>query len=292
MKKLLLLTDLSDESVNTYRYGLQLAKALKAEIVLLYCASETALTMTGQFSYLKKLRSYADRFAQAGAGSSGKMPPVECFVTTGDPVTAITKMAETSQVDLLIAGENFLQNLRSDEPLPLQQLVPCPAILVPAGVVYKKIKEIVFATDFTDQDAEVAKGISKLAGELKAHISFLHFYPKSQRNRRAQIQHKGEELAAQLPDPATSFHLIEEEDLLEGMNDFAEKNRADLFVLATQDTHLLQQYFLQNYRKTQAYHTRVPLLNLYQERSAPCSASCGYCHSDHTHTTRQEVEMQ
>ncbi len=288
MKKFLLLTDLSDESVNTYRYGLQLANALKAEIVLLYCSPATALTMTEQFSYIQKLRSYADRFAQAVIEKVGKMPAVECFVTAGDPVVAIAKMVETTQVDLLVAGEIFLENLKSETPLPLQQLVPCPVILVPAGVSFKKIKEVVFATDFTDQDVEVAKGICNLADELKGHVSFLHFYPKHERNRRAQILHKGEELAAQLS-CKTSLHLNEEEDLLEGMNDFAEKHRADLFVLATQDTHLLQQYFQQTYRKTQAYHTRIPLLNLYQERHAPCSASCTFCHADHTHEHHQEV---
>jgi nucleotide-binding universal stress UspA family protein len=282
MKKLLLLTDLSEESVNTYRYGLQLANALKADIVLLYCSAEKALTMTEQFSYIQKLRSFADRFAQAVKEKAGKMPSVECFVTAGEPVNAIAKMVETTQVDLLVAGETFLENLESETPLPLQQLIPCPAILVPAGVTFKKIKEVVFATDFTDQDIEVAKDICKLADDLNAHVSFLHFYPKHERNRRAQILHKGEALTAELT-CKTSLHLIEEEDLLEGMNDFAEKHRADLFVLATQDTHLLQQYFQKNYRKTQAYHTRVPLLNLYQERQSPCSASCTYCHSGHNH---------
>ncbi|MFC5272299.1 universal stress protein [Adhaeribacter terreus] len=287
MKKLLLLTDLSDQSVNTYRYGLQLAKALKAEIVLLYCSSEKALTMTEQFSYLQKLRSFADRFANEPTTKAAKQPPVECFVTAGAPVNAIANMAETRQIDLLLTGENFLENLQTETPLPLQQLIPCPAILVPEGVQFKKIKEVVFATDFTNQDVEVAKGICNLADALKAHVSFLHFYPKKERNRRAQILHKGEELAAQLS-CQTSLHLIEEEDLLEGMNDFAEKHRADLFVLATQDTHLLQLYFQQTYHKTQAYHTRVPLLNLYQERHAPCSASCTFCHSEHEHEQHAE----
>jgi K+-sensing histidine kinase KdpD len=290
MKKLLLLTDLSEASVNTYRYGLQLAQALKAEIVLLYCSSGKALTMTEQFSYIQKLRSFADRFGKETSGNSAiKMPAVECFVTAGDPVNAIVKMVETTAVDILVAGENFLSNLKSETPLPLQQLIPCPAILVPEGAKYKKIKEVVFATDFTDQDVEVAIGICKLADQLKAQVSFLHFYPKKERNRRAHILHKGEELAAQLS-CKTRLHLIEEEDLLEGMNDFAEKHRADLFVLATQDTHLLQQYFQQNYRKTQAYHTRIPLLNLYQERHAPCSASCTFCHSDAPHTHPLELE--
>lgn len=290
MKKLLLLTDLSDESVNTYRYGLQLANSLKAEIVLLYCSAEAALTMTEQFGYLQKLRSFADRFAQAVKEKAGKMPAVECFVTAGEPVQAIAKMVETTQVDLLVAGDSFLENLKSETPLPLQQLIPCPAILVPAGVTHKKIKEVVFATDFTDQDVEVAKGICTLAEALNARVSFLHFYPKAERGRRAHILHKGEALTAQLT-CKTSLHLIEDEDLLEGMNDFAEKFRADLFVLATQDTHLLQQYFQKTYRKTQAYHTRVPLLNLYQERNAPCSASCTFCH-DHKHEHEHEQHLE
>jgi hypothetical protein len=282
MKKLLLITDLSEASVNTYRYGLQLANALKAEIVLLYCSAENALTMTEQFRYIQKLRSYADRFANEATSKTAKMPSVECFVTPGEPVNAIANMVETHQIDLLVSGENFLENLKSETPLPLQQLIPCPAILVPEGVEFKKIKEIVFATDFTDQDVEVATGICKLAEDLKANVSFLHFYPKVERPRRAEILHKGEELVSKI-NCQTSLHLIEEDDLLEGLNDFAEKHRADLFVLATQDTHLLQQYFQDTYRKTQAYHTRIPLLNLYQERNAPCSAGCTYCHSVNSH---------
>lgn len=291
MKKLLILTDLSEQSVNTYRYGLQLAQTTGAQIMLLFCTGETTLTTTGQLSYLQKLRSFADRFAYPEGKNVKAAYEVGCTVTAGGPVSAIAKMVDTWQPDLLLAGEAFLDNVTSEVPLPLQSLIPCPAILVPAGVVYKKIKQVVFATDFGDQDPEVAEGICKIALSLNAQVSFLHFYPKADRSKLAFLKQQAAQLKTQLSDVKVKFYLIEEDDLLEGLNDFAENNRADLFVLATRDTHLLQQYFQTTYHKTQAYHTKVPLLNLYQERHLPCSAGCGYCHSENDHDAELREEV-
>lgn len=281
MKKLLILTDLSDQSVNTYRYGLQLAQTAGAQIMLLFCTGESSLTTTGQMTCLQKLRSFADRFANPEGRGIKSDFLIGCTVTAGGPVSAIAKMVETWQPDLLLADESFLQKAATEDPVPLQSLIPCPAILVPAGVVYKKIKQVVFATDFSDQDPEVANGICRLAASLNAQVSFLHFYPKADRSRLHTLTRNAESLKARLSEVKVRFHLIEEDDLLEGLNDFAEKHRTDLFVLATQDTHLLQQYFQTTYRKTQASLTQVPLLNLYQERNSPCSAGCGFCHSSH-----------
>ncbi|KAA9345736.1 universal stress protein [Adhaeribacter soli] len=291
MKKLLILTDLSDQSINTYRYGLQLAQASGTQIMLLFCTGETSLTTTGQLTYLQRLRSYADRFANPSGRHMKCEYQIGCTVTAGEPVKAIGNLVENWQPDLLLADDGYLKNLTSQTPVPLQTLFPCPAILVPADAVYKKIKQVVFATDFGDQDPEVAEGICKVARSLGAQVTFLHFYPKADRTKLATLTQQAEALKAQLTDVKVRFRLIEEDDLLEGLNEYAENNRADLFVLATQDTHLLQQYFQVTYRKTQAFNTRVPLLNLYQERQSPCSAGCSFCHSHEEHEQKTAVAV-
>jgi hypothetical protein len=71
---------------------------------------------------------------------------------------------------------------------------------------------------------------------------------------------------------------LEEEDMMEGLNDFAEQHPVDLFLISTQDSHLVQQYFEPAYQKTQSCQTYVPLLNLYQQKTKPCAGSCAYCH--------------
>jgi hypothetical protein len=72
---------------------------------------------------------------------------------------------------------------------------------------------------------------------------------------------------------------VEEEDMLEGISDFAEQQETDLLVLATQDDYLLQHLYAKPYFKTMAYQTLVPLLRFYQQKTKPCSGSCANCTS-------------
>jgi hypothetical protein len=95
----------------------------------------------------------------------------------------------------------------------------------------------------------------------------------------AHIKKEGESLRQVLATSGSRFYLKEEEDLVEGLDEFADENAVDMYLLATRDTHLTHQYLKPVYRKTEAYHLSIPILNIYQDKKNACAGNCDHCHT-------------
>ncbi|MBC3540104.1 universal stress protein [Rufibacter sediminis] len=272
--RILLPFNFTDACVAALRYASQFASHLSADLVLLHCAGETQLTPTFQSHLMSRLRSFTDRYMN----SAGKSITRFCVVRGGSLRENLPSVVENHNVNLLIAcPEALLEGNDQKEVLSLTDFASCPMLLVPREAVFQPLKEIVFSVDVTDTDAPVLERVQKIARKFAAHLTLLHLHGNLGALELCQIQKAASALQGQLTYPNATILCQEEEDLLEGLNDFSELYTPDLFVIATRDTHLLNEYFSGRYRKTSAYHLHTPLLNLYQARKTPCSGGCTHC---------------
>ncbi|WP_165864998.1 universal stress protein [Rufibacter latericius] len=272
--RILLPFNFTDACVAALRYASQFASHLSADIVLLHCAGENQLTPTFQSHLMSRLRSFTDRYM----ASAGKTITRFCVVRTGSLRENLPSVVENHNVNLLIASpEALLEGTPPEEVLSLTDFASCPMLLVPREAVFQPLKEIVFSLDVTDIDAPVLDRIQILARTFSARLTLLHLHGNLGAVELCQVQKAASVLQGQLTYANSTIVCQEEEDLLEGLNDFSERYTPDLFVIATRDTHLLHEYFSGRYRKTSAYHLHTPLLNLYQARKTPCSGGCSHC---------------
>ncbi|WP_181304058.1 universal stress protein [Rufibacter sp. XAAS-G3-1] len=282
--RVLLPFNFTDACVAALRYASQFASSIGADLVLLHCAGENQLTSTFQSHLMSRLRSFTDRYMP----SAGKSLTRFCVVRSGFLRENLPSVVENHNVNLLVASpEALLGNIAPGEVLSLTNFASCPMLLVPQQAVFQPLKEIVFSVDVTDTEASVLELVQRLARGFSAHLTLLHLHGKVGALELCQVQKAASSLQAQLTYPNTTIVCQEEEDLLEGLNDFSELYTPDLFVVATRDTHLLNEYFSGRYRKTSAYHLHTPLLNLYQARKTACSEGCIHCN---THKQVQEQE--
>ncbi|MFB9862752.1 universal stress protein [Rufibacter immobilis] len=287
MKKILVLTDFSQNSINAYGYAVKMACQLKAEILLLFSTNGAPLSLTNQLQYSQQLHSFAKRYA---CDTRRQMNPhhTECLIS-GDAWTALLPtMSAVHNPDLIIAGSELLAAIEAKgQSLPLEQLAGSPILWVPGKAQYQPVKHLVFVTDFTDQDPEVVEMVKAYAQAFEAEVSPVHFYPSAERAPLVEIKKQGAELNWVLGSNC-NCHMLEEEDMMEGLQEYAEQYPVDLFLIATRDTHLTQQYLNQTYRKTDACQTSIPLLNLYQAKKKPCAGSCSHCQQ---HEKQAETEI-
>ncbi|MFC6999919.1 universal stress protein [Rufibacter roseus] len=276
MKKILVLTDFSPNSVNTYGYAVKLACQLKANILLLFSTNGAPLSITNQLQYSQQLYSFAKRYA---CDSRRHKEPhhTECLISGDAWAGLIPSMVEVHRPDLIIAGCGLLEAIeRGVKELPVQEFAACPILWVPEKATYQPWQDLVFATDFTDQEPGVVQLVKSLAKDFNAKLHPIHFYPETEASHFVEIKKLGAELNEAF-NTAGSLHVIGEEDMMEGLQDFAEVNPADVFVIATKDLHLTRHYLQDAYRKTGACQTKIPLLSLFQNKKKPCTGSCTYC---------------
>lgn len=296
-KRILVPLELNDAGENLLYYAGKLAQALGAEVYLFHACKTADLTMTQQSNCIQKLRTFAERVFSREFRADQVAVPFDCVVRPGQIRDSIRYVVQDYQIDLVLldADARSPQGLTAetaDETSTIMGLVSCPVLVVPAGISYKKLKHLVFATDFTDQEQAVLLQIASFAQQLKAKLSLVQVYSEEERSQLTSYIAAMQDVEKKLKGYKVQLQLLEEEDVLEGIGEFAELAAADMLILATKDNYLMERLFSVNYMKTLAYHTRIPLLTYRQNKKKPCSGCCANCASKRQEQTQLVVELK
>ncbi|QHL89188.1 universal stress protein [Nibribacter ruber] len=276
--RILLPFNFTDACVTALRYAYQFAAHLNADITLLHCTGDLQLTPTFESRLLLRLRSFSQRHASAFSKGLGTEPFIDCVIKSGHLREQLAQAVEEFQIDMLVSPAGYLlAGLAQEEVVALPDLVARPILLIPPKAQFTPLREIVFTLDVTDTDPLVLERVQKLSRTFNAHLTLLHLHSQLDGVSFCQVQKAATALQSQLEYSNKAIICQEEDDLVEGLNSLAGSMTPDLFVLATQDTHLLQEYFSGEFKKTNPCHLHTPLLNLYQARRTACSASCRHC---------------
>ena len=279
MKNLLVITDLSQEALPVLQFANKLAAKADAEIVLLHCLQSEALTPTSENRALLRLRSFTGRLQQQYPKVNATVVHNECVVRSGSLVSSVQDLVQDYQIDMiLMARPNAADEIGN--ALFFQDFldhVNCPVLLVPSQAELKAFSRISYAADFTKLDMGILKKIISLAQIFNANLDLVHVYQKTQRSYLAQYKKALNQLCVEVAYDKINFFLLEEDDKLEGINDFAEERQADLLVIATPDENLVNRLCSQKYLKTDAYHRHIPTIIYPEGNGIICSAHCPVC---------------
>ncbi|WP_242920167.1 universal stress protein [Pontibacter liquoris] len=280
IKRILVPIQFNQEGEKLLSYAGHLAKGLGAELILLYAAQVPELTYTQQNRIIQSFRQFAERVLMRQYKPGTGFTTFECLVRPSNLRKSIAAAVTEYAVDLVLMEACSLPEdpkERNNHAAGVMEAVTCPVMVVPAAATFTPLQNLVFATDFTDQDPKVLLRIAAFAKQAKAQLTLVQVYTAAQRSQLCQMKTALREVQALLSGYEVTLRLLEEEDMLEGISDFASDLAAEMLVLATQDTYLMERLFSSNYVKTLAYHTQVPLLTFHQHKTKPCSTCCTNC---------------
>ncbi|WP_439880107.1 universal stress protein [Pontibacter sp. MBLB2868] len=265
------------------RYAWHLANTLGAELLLLHNSQTKDLTFTQQTRSIQTLRSFSERILTEEQKPGSKQVPFECMVRPGNLHNCIAGVVADHAVDMVLMETCVIHQEEEendpDNAAAIMELVSCPLMVVPCTTTFKKLANLVFATDFSDQEDSVLEQIAGFAEQAGANLTLVQVYNESERQQLSSYKAAMQDLKKKLNGKNVTFKLLEEEDTLEGISDFAENSAASMLILATQDNYLMKRLFSSNYIKTMAYHTRYPILTFRQVKKKPCSGCCANCKS-------------
>lgn len=283
IKRVLVPLQFDEASKKLLRYACHLASTLEAELLLLHNSKTKDLTFTQQSRNMHLLRAFGERILNQEQKHFQSQIAFECVVKPGFIKDSVTTVLQEYKADLVLMETCILhQEEAQNDPnnaTAIMELVNCPVMVVPCTATFIKLENLVFATDFTDQEDHVLKQIVSFAKQAGAKLTLVQIYAKSERQQLCSYKAAMHAIKQNLADNNITFKLLEEEDALEGISDFAEQSTANMLILATQDNYLLQRLFSSNYIKTAAYHTRYPILTFRQRKTKPCSGLCTNCKS-------------
>ncbi len=193
---------------------------------------------------------------------------MEGFVGEGAPTDIILDMANEKQADILVMGmkgKGRSNSFFGSTTTAITRRSPLPVFVIPENAPYQSIDNITLASDF-DADTEIShySVLRDIAEKYNSSIQILNV----QKNESVM---SSEKIAGKMEtdlifsDFKHSFHSIENENVVEGINEFNEKNPADILAMVAHQHSFFDRMFGTVHTKLMSHQTKIPLLVLHNK---------------------------
>ena len=275
MKKILVPTDFSDTSKNAALFAAQMVADLQdAKIVLIHVSDK----ITGGSDGTPLTEDDDDRriiLTQALSQLSEELlavskVPIEFVMEKGTSlVETLTRYVRYQAIDLVIMGitgaTRLEQIFMGSNTLEMAKESACPVLIVPPDAKYRKIKNVVLASDFKEVDTTIP--LAPLKATLDLFKPSLHVVNvDSEHYVELTDEYKAErkKLETMLKDYAPEFYFIRQYDFFDAISQFADDKNIDLIVIVPRERSFLSGLFKTSHTKKLAYHSHIPIVAIHE----------------------------
>ena len=280
MKKILIPTDFSKNSRYAALYAVELAKQLRAHMVLYHAYSvPSSITSPPVYSYsfpdrsklmeevdkiettnFDRLKFFRDTILKGKRNPCCSIVQQRAFVNEG-----IIQYATNHDNDLIVMGTRGSQQtgdmLISNITWGVIQKSNVPVLAIPEGYRYQKIQHICFITNMGEADATLIQKLTGYAEMFNARLSILlvSHKPGNQEEQRG-FDSYSKDLSRKTGIENLDFKLLEHKDISVVLAEYLKDNNVDLLAMSYEKRELFDQLFDQSFNRMFARHADVPLL--------------------------------
>ncbi|MCA0932771.1 universal stress protein [Lutimonas saemankumensis] len=280
MKKILLPTDFSENSINAIEYATELFKDIPCKFYVLnvfkipYLANEELMEHNAtQLAALEE--EMYDHSIEEMNRLLEKIPenPKHNYETISDYnlfSLAVHQVVSEKEIELIIMGtkgatgakEIFIGSNTSD----VIMRNACNVIAIPENHSFKFPKEIVFPTDFMIRySPEDLEPLLDLANKFESSVRVVHF-SESDILEEDQIENK-RVLDSFLKNVNHQYYTLSNDDFEEGINCFVQSRaNIDLIMIIGRHYGFFERLFLKPKVRTLSFHTKVPLFVVHHKK--------------------------
>jgi nucleotide-binding universal stress UspA family protein len=273
INKILVPTDFSKVANNALQYAIELAKKFNAEICLLHVKY---IPMLDPQMPAETYRLFADETEQAAKENfkkteddvlSSSSVKYTTHMLTGYVTDEILHFAKNNAVDLIVMGTTGASGLQEllvgSNTASVVGRTETPLWVVPPDAKCGDIKDILYATDYTEPEFPAFSRLSYIAQAFQSDLTVLHAktdfdkYFNSANNffvrNKASISLK-----------EVTIIQSEKSDILATMEEYAQSGKYQLISVAKHNRSWFDKLFHRSLSKRMAYHTKVPLLVVHK----------------------------
>jgi nucleotide-binding universal stress UspA family protein len=274
MKKLLIPIDFSECSLNAVKYGLGLAKIMRAEIILCHAFAVPIPGITDTLHKVEKLYIEQERSLNAQLGkisdeissnkdNTGNRIKCSYFLIQSSPTEGVIHYASQFMPDFIVigtVGNNGWENILGSTTVGIIRRINRPVIVVPSGASFTSIQDILISIDFPLHGIKSIKELVKFARVQVGHVSSEEYEGKE--NEKLN-DFKDECYKEGIRD--IDFHTIRSSKASKAIIDFIETNNFQLIALLKERRAFFEGLFHQSFIKQLVMDSKRPLLILTDE---------------------------
>lgn len=275
MKKILLPTDFSENSLNAIKYAVQLFKNEKCTFYLLntytpilydneylvYNASQPTLTEIYKNNSQKGLARVLRKIKKEFPNERHEYKKISSFNMLSDE---IREQVKAKEIDLVVMGTQGATGaeeiLFGTHTVHAIQKTKCPLLAIPSHYEFKPPKEILFPTDYETDLPELLSILKEIASRNSSnlHILHVHFGPGLSKEQEKNKKALGEMFRNQ----GHHFYSIAEKSVTRVIYDFQEDQPVDLLAMVNNKHSFFENLLFRPVVNEIGFHVKVPFLVL------------------------------
>ncbi|MFH5833139.1 universal stress protein [Halalkalibaculum sp. DA3122] len=262
-------TDFSENANQALPFAAELALKTEARLSLLYCLEEPFDFAPMHAHDKEKLtEKVSELFEQLVAGlrrnERFKQLKIDTKLLPGHPVVNILDEARSSDAGLIVMGTKGATGSRkllfgsfTTETILHSNI---PVLAIPEGSTFNQFKQIVFTTDFHEDDLNTLNEVLSLARLFKSNLKVVHV--AVDQSLETEIKFRGfRDLVREThPEADLSFDLVREFDFFSGIADYLDKHPVDLLAMVRYKKTFWESLVSRSFSKEMGFYTKVPLL--------------------------------
>ena len=258
MKTIFIATDFSEAARNASLYGIELAKAVHADVVLFH-AYQTPVTLPHA---MVSVAEEADRINPSGILS------IETICEESISCEAIIEKANDKNADMIIVGMKEggkgLRRLFGSTATALIRKTNLPFLVIPETATYSTPKIITLASDIDEEmetNIHLLYPLRELAEKFESRI-YVVKVNKAKINKMYELSARPHNLNCLLAKLDVKYEYADDYNVTHALAEFVKEHKADLLVMIPHKHDFLERIFTKSDTKDMLFHTLVPLLIL------------------------------
>ncbi|HSC40083.1 MAG TPA: universal stress protein [Chitinophagaceae bacterium] len=277
MKNILIATDFSQAGHNACLYGIELAAAFNARVILFSAYQQlpvpvseapVILTQENMSGYVKE-----QLVQEAAVINRGGAVELETVCMEGLVATGILATARKYEVDIIIAGMKDrgkgFRKLFGSTVTSLARRSHVPVIVVPVNVPYTEISAIALATENDidpDTDTHSLESLGEIGSKFNSRLYLVRVAENSYREAFEE-RNKPVWLKSKLRTLAPEYKCISGKAVPEALNEFVMGYHIKMLALLPHQHSLVESWFVKSATRAIIFETNIPLLILPNSRS-------------------------
>jgi nucleotide-binding universal stress UspA family protein len=278
MKRILVPTDFSENSLNAVNYALSFFKEKSIKFFLLHVSlmdeidekvcyykySENDGQKKVMYNPIEKLKEEVRKIRELGLGKNHSF---DCIHENVQFIEAIRRNVEENDIDYIVMGtkgaSGRIDSVLGSQTAAVITKVKCTILVIPEKAKYTQPKNVVFPTDFNNfYKGSLLDTLNKFLKINHTSLSVLYISKKVRDLTQYQKKNRGH-LEDYLQDKPHSFYYITDENIDNAIESFVEKTKADMITMIAKNLNFFQRILFQPMVEKISYHTKIPFLVLH-----------------------------
>jgi nucleotide-binding universal stress UspA family protein len=276
VKKILCPTDFSDRAVEAYIFASDLALALPADLLLFHASiiplePSDSLLFKSPVDFPSSLQAENQKLMQMWQSlknsDNNKNVHFHFLLEQGFPLVSIIKAAKREEADLIVMHtkadkrEKIEGHFLGSVAVQVVEEVETDVLLIPGGVSFSLVKNLVYAIDIKAWDEASVKRAINLNNAFNGHLTFLYV----SRQITSEQENFKVRFLEQFDGDNIDFEIKEFDNVPMGINKYLENSSADLLFMERHKKNILQKLFSESVVHTMTHHQKIPLFILHVE---------------------------